>query len=72
MNLLNRILLVVPALLIFSLQGIGQQVSFSHFDVADRLFQNSVIAITQDAKGYMWFRYPAGAQQIRFPEIHYL
>jgi ligand-binding sensor domain-containing protein/signal transduction histidine kinase/AraC-like DNA-binding protein/ActR/RegA family two-component response regulator len=55
MNLLNRILLVVPALLIFSLQGIGRQVNFSHFDVADRLSQNSVLAITQDAKGYMWF-----------------
>lgn len=55
MSFPNRILLVVQALLLISMQGICQQVNFSHLDVSDRLSQNSVIAITQDAKGFMWF-----------------
>lgn len=55
MTLLHRILLVVPASVLFFFFASGQQVSFSHLDVSDRLSQNSVIAITQDAKGFMWF-----------------
>ena len=55
MSFTNRILLVAQALLWLSVQGISQQVNFSHLDVSDRLSQNSVIAITQDAKGFMWF-----------------
>lgn len=54
MNQLVRIWIIVTALLC-SHGSMGQQAVFSHLDVSDRLSQNSVLAITQDNRGFMWF-----------------
>lgn len=51
----KRIWLLVPALLALFLKSAGQQPVFSHLDVSNRLSQNSVLAITQDQHGFMWF-----------------
>jgi ligand-binding sensor domain-containing protein/signal transduction histidine kinase/CheY-like chemotaxis protein len=41
--------------LIASIQGLAQPGIFNTLDVEDGLSQNSVLSITQDAKGYLWF-----------------
>ncbi|MBN8783242.1 MAG: response regulator [Terrimonas ferruginea] len=51
----KRIWLLAPALLLLFFESAGQQPVFSHLDVSDRLSQNSVLAITQDNRGFMWF-----------------
>src|SRR5579871_5155039 len=39
----------------FSLAGLAQNIAFDHLSVENGLSQNSVLAITQDARGFMWF-----------------
>lgn len=54
MNRVKIIYIVVP-LLMFSVKSIGQPISFRHIDSSDGLPHNTVLCITQDANGFMWF-----------------
>lgn len=47
--------LTILLLCVFSVYGYTQNISFGHFDVSQGLSNNSITAIYQDFRGFLWF-----------------
>lgn len=52
---MNRYLLLILAVFLTSLQLSSQTLYFDRLDIKDGLSQNTVNAIIQDSRGFMWF-----------------
>ncbi len=45
----------ISLLWVYCFSSNAQEISFSHLDVENGLSQNSILSITQDSRGFMWF-----------------
>jgi ligand-binding sensor domain-containing protein/signal transduction histidine kinase/DNA-binding response OmpR family regulator len=51
----RTVMLVAILAGIFDYTATGQRIAFTHLNVENGLSQNSVLAITQDSRGFMWY-----------------
>jgi signal transduction histidine kinase/ligand-binding sensor domain-containing protein/DNA-binding response OmpR family regulator len=52
---MNRVVFIISFISVMSFAQNSKQLSFRELTVAEGLSQNSVVSITQDSTGYMWF-----------------
>ena len=50
----KRLLVSIFISFIFSLQGVGEEISFNHLTTEDGLSNNSVMSMYQDERGFIW------------------